>query len=205
MKITKNLGFILSVFLIGILLFISCSKDNPAADPTDPEVTMGTASATILFTDTGEKMQFEGTAVGATSPEAEEDAVVVYFTGKNTPAGFWLMLKPAKKGKLVMGQDGFTSGGWFHQDSTQINVMNSYLLGADNFPEGGSIKDAATFDITSISKDRIKGTFTATMVSNSTIYEDGELISGEIKTINVTNGKFDVPLFNTNTSNILAR
>ncbi len=196
---TTNISLVLGMFLIGALLFSSCSKDKNddlKPDPTDPELTMGTASATILFTDTEEKLQFDGTSWGALGSGAKGDTVLLLLNGKNTPAGFFLMLTPAKKGKLVMGKDGFASVGWFHKDSTQANIINSYLLGAENFPEDGSIKDAATFDITSISKDRIKGTFTATMVSNSTILQNGEPISGEIKTIKVTDGKFDVPLFN---------
>src|SRR5699024_2425167 len=147
---------------------------------------------TTLFR--SETMQCTGTSIGSIGVGEQEDTVALVFSGKNTPSGIFLYLTPAKEGKLVMGEDGFSSVGWFNQDTSQSNLMNMYLLGAENFPEGGDIKDAATFNITSISKDRIKGTFMATMVFNSTVIENGQVISGEIRTVEITNGKFDVPL-----------
>lgn len=191
MKITK-ISLILGMFLTGALLFASCSKEGHDPDPIGAK---GAFSATVLFNDTKENLKFDGAAWGTIGASDEGKAVVMYVNDKKSPAGFWLMLDQVKKGKMVKGQNDITIGGFFQRDSTQSSILKAYHLGSDNFPEGGSIKDAATFNITSISNDRIKGTFTATMVKNTTIYEDGELISGEIKTLNVTDGKFDIPLF----------
>src|SRR5690606_25223337 len=112
----------------------------------------------------------------------------------NKPMTFFLMITPAKKGKYTMGEGNFVSYGMFFQDSTQNNIMEIYFLGADNIDDNDTEMDgAATFDITSLSNEGITGAFESTMIQNSTIKEDGEIISGEIKRVKITNGKFNVP------------
>src|SRR5690606_15637650 len=134
------------VAFAGTLLFSSCSKDpsdNPEPDPTAGE---GTASATIEYLDTGEKVQFTGSSWGARS-SGSPDTVVMYFSGKDNPMTLFLMITPAQKGKHTMGQNDFESYGMFFQDSTQNSLMKIYFLGEDNIDDNDTEMDgSATFD-----------------------------------------------------------
>ena len=199
MNNSKRLSFLLSlVFLSGTLVFNACSKDpsdNPEPDPTAGE---GTASATIEYLDTGEKVQFTGSSWGAMG-SGSRDTVVMYFSGEDNPMTMFLMITPAKKGKHTMGENGFESYGMFFQDSTENSFMKIYFLGEDNIDDNDTEMDgSATFDITSLSNKGITGSFEATMIQNSTIVENGEVTSGEIKRVKITNGKFNVPFWFTN-------
>src|SRR5690606_21947000 len=115
----------------GTLLFSSCSKDpseNPEPDPTTGK---GTASATIEFLASGEKVQFTGSSWGARG-SGDRDTVVMYFSGQDNPMSLFLMITPAQKGKHTMGQNDFESYGMFFQDSTENSFMKIYFLGEDN-------------------------------------------------------------------------
>ncbi len=195
MKHTQKLLFGICIVVIGAFMLTACSKkDKEDPKPTDPVEKTGTVSATIWFEDTDETIQFKGYGAGSFASGSNGDTVAVGFSDNDSPMTFFFMLTPAKKGKHIMGKNGFFSIGMFQKDSTVTNLDKTYLLGWDNFDPEDEVEDAATFNITSVSKDRIKGTFTTTMISNSTVKENGEIISGEIKTVTVTNGAFDVPL-----------
>ncbi|HLR37239.1 MAG TPA: hypothetical protein VK084_04280 [Chitinophagaceae bacterium] len=204
----KNLRkLLLSTMLMVFTLFLlsACSKDDKATpeenntedttpDSNDNEnMGIGSSSATITYMDTEESVQFIGTAVGVIGT-GSPDSVIMTFSGKNSPMVFWLMITPADKGTHIMGQNNFECYGFFYKDSSINNLFEAYLVGEDNIDDNGTEMDgAASFKISSISNDQIKGTFELTMIQNSTVYENGELQSGEIKKIKVTNGKFDVP------------
>ena len=81
-------------------------------------------------------------------------------------------------------------------DTTQsTNYFNAFLVGEDNIDDNGLDQDGeAAFTISSYSNKRIKGTFELTMIQNTTIKENGVIVSGQINQLKVTNGKFDVPL-----------
>lgn len=194
MKKAKKSIFICSMLLLtGAMLSSACSKKEEN-DPT-PETSEGTVSATIEFLDTGEKIQFNGSAKGAHGG-GSQDTVVLTFSGKNHPAQMILMLTPVSTGTSRMRENGFTSFGFLHPDTTQsTNYLNAYLLGEDNIDDNEFEADGeASFTISSFSNKHIKGTFELTLIRNTTIKENGEVISGEIKMVKVTNGKFDVRL-----------
>ena len=194
MKNSKRLLFLLSLILLSsTLLFGSCGKDE--ADNPELGISNGTASATIEFLDTKEKVQFIGTAIGAIGT-GNQDTVLMTFAGKNKPMQFILMITPVSKGTHSMREDGFKTFGAFHPDTTKSsNYLNAYLIGEDNNDDNELEMDGeASFTVSSFSNKNIKGTFELTMIQNTTIKEDGEVISGEIKRMKVTNGKFDVPL-----------
>src|SRR3546814_18616120 len=90
----------------GTLLFSSCSKDpsdNPEPDPTAGE---GTASATIEYLDTGEKVQFTGSSWGARGT-GDRDTVLRYFSGGGNPITLFLMISAAQKGTNTIVQKEF--------------------------------------------------------------------------------------------------
>lgn len=198
MNNSKILRFLLSLFVLtGTLFFTACSEEGSENVEPDPITETGTASATVEFLDTGEKQQFTGAAIGAIG-SGSADTVLMYFSGKNNPMKFILMITPAKKGKHTMGEKDFETYGVFYPDSVATtNILRAYLVGEDNINDNDTEMDgAASFDISSLSNNQIKGSFELTMIKNTTIKEDGEIISGEIKQVKVTNGKFNVPLFN---------
>src|SRR5690606_14401747 len=120
-NLKKLLVLIGVIALTGTFLFSSCSKDSSDNPEPDPVAGTGTASATIEFMDTGEKVQFTGSSWGAMG-SGSQDTVVMYFSGKNKPMTFFLMITPAKKGKHTMGEGNFVSYGMFFQDSTQNSL-----------------------------------------------------------------------------------
>lgn len=194
MKNAKKRLFLLSlVVLTDTLLFNACSEDT--TDNPEPGMSEGTASATVEFLDTKGKVHFTGTAKGAIGT-GDKDTVLMTFAGTDKPMQFILMITPVSKGTHMMRKDGFKTFGVFHQDTTKSkNYLNAYLVGEDNIDENGlEMGGEASFTISSFSNKNIKGTFEFDMIKNTTIKKDGEAISGEIKTIKVTGGKFDVPL-----------
>lgn len=182
------------LILIGTVLFSACSKKE-GPDP-ELEIGEGTASATIEFLDTNETIQFSGTAKGALGT-GDQDTVLMTFSGKDQPLHFVLMITPVAEGISRMRESGFTTLGLFHPDTTQnTNYFDAYLVGEDNIDDNELEADGeASFTISSFSNKNIKGTFDLTMIRNTTVKVDGEVISGDIKKIKVTNGKFDVPLY----------
>lgn len=194
MKNSKKRLFLLNLIVFtGTLLVSACSKDT--TDNPETGISKGTASATIEFLDTNKKVKFTGTAKGAIGI-GSQDTVLMTFSGTDKPMQFILMITPVDKGTHIMREDGFEIVGLFHQDTTKSkNYLNAYLVGEDNVDDNGSDMDGeASFIISSFSNKHIKGTFDLTMIKNTTIEEDGEIISGEIKSVKVTNGKFDIPL-----------
>lgn len=194
MKNSKKIIFLFSMLVLsGTLLFSACSKKE-GNDPT-PEISAGTASAMIEFLDTGEKIQFNGTAKGAYGG-GSQDTVIMTFLGKDHPMHMVLMLTPVTTGTSRMRENGFTTYGFLHPDTTQsTNYFNAYLVGEDNIDDNEFEADGeASFTISSFTNKAIKGSFELTMIRNTTIKENGAVISGEIKKVKVTNGKFDVPL-----------
>lgn len=202
MKNSKSLLFLLSlIVLTGTILFSGCSKDK--GENPEPGVSKGIASATVEFLDTNEKVQFTGTTMGGIS-SGKRDTVMMTFAGQNNAMQFILVITPVSKGTHTMRKDGFETHGLLYQDSTKGNILNAYLVGEDNIDENELKMDGeASFTVSSFSNKNIKGTFELSMIRNTTIKEDGEIISGGIRKVKVTNGKFDVPLFNK--SNLLAR
>ncbi len=200
---------LLSTMLVVLTLFVfsACSKDDKAS-PEDENtedtnenpdgngnIGFGSAKATVTFLDTDEKVQFTGTGIGAMGT-GSQDTVVLVFTGKEKPMVFWLMITPADEGKHTMGEGGFVCSGMFYPDSSEINVNKIYLVGADNIDDNDTEMDGkASFNISSQTTNKIKGTFELTMIQNSTVYQNGELQSGEIKKVKITNGTFNCPLY----------
>lgn len=198
MNNSKILRFLLSLFVLtGTLFFTACSEEGSENVEPDPITETGTASATVEFLDTGEKIQFTGAASGAIG-SGSADTVIMNFAGLDNSMRFTLMITPVKKGKHTMGKNGFEAFGAFFPNTEQsTNYLNAYLTGEDNIDDNDTKMDgAASFDVTSFSSNQIQGSFELTMIQNTTIKEDGEIISGEIKQVKVTNGKFNVPLFN---------
>lgn len=181
------------IFLALTFLFQSCSKDS--GDNPEPELQDGKVSATLEFLDTKEKVEFSGTAKGVIGT-GKQDTVLMTFSGKDQPMQFMVMITPAAEGTHRLGTGGFEVFGVFHQDTTKsTNYLSAYLVGADNLDDNESKMDGeASFSISSYSRDHIKGTFELTMIQNTTIKQDGEVLSGEIKTMKVTSGKLDIPL-----------
>lgn len=197
MKNFKRFLFVLSLALTTTMLFSSCSKDSDdnSAPEEEQQTSSGTATATITYMDTDETVEFSGTALGAIGT-GSQDTVVMIFSGKDHPMAFWIMLTPADKGQYTMGEGGFECSGIFYQDSLKVNVKQLYLVGVDNMDDNGTEMDGkASFNITSQTTDNIKGTFELTMIQNSTVYQNGELQSGEIKKVKITNGTFNCPLY----------
>lgn len=197
MNNSKILRFLLSLIVFtGALFFTACSEEGAENVEPDPITGAGTASATIEFLDTGEKVQFTGSAMGAVG-SGSADTVIMHFAGQDQSMRFMLMVTPVSKGKHTMGKNGFETIGVFFPDTIQsTNYLNAYLVGEDNINDNETEMDgAASFDISSFSNNLIKGSFEMTMIRNTTIKENGEVISGDIKRVKVTNGKFNVPLY----------
>lgn len=197
MNNSKILRFLLSLLVFtGALSFTACSEEGAEGVEPDPITETGTASATIEFLDTGEKVQFTGAASGAIG-SGNADTVIMNFAGLDNSMRFIITITPVKKGKHTMGKNGFEAVGAFFPDTEQsTNYLKAYLLGEDNIDDNDTTMDgAASFDISSFSSNQIQGSFEFTMIQNTTIKQDGEIISGEIKRVKITEGKFNVPLY----------
>src|SRR5690606_32025608 len=134
MKNSKKRLFLLSLIVFtGTLLLSACSKDNTEnPEQENPELSEGTASATIEFLDTKEKVQFTGTTNGAIGT-GSQDTVMMTFVGTDKPIQFILMMTPIDKGTHTMREDGFKTFGIFLQDTTKSkNYLTAYLVGEDN-------------------------------------------------------------------------
>lgn len=194
MKNSKKILFLLSILILsGTVLLNACSKKEK--DDPSPDLGAGTASATIEFLDSGEKIQFNGIAQGVRGG-GNPDTVIMNFSGKDHPLRLTLMITPVAEGTSRMREKGFSTFGFLHPDTTQsTNYFNAFLVGEDNIDDNGLDQDGeAAFTISSFSNKRIKGTFELTMIQNTTIKENGVVVSGQINQLKVTNGKFDVPL-----------
>lgn len=110
--VKRTLLLLIAAILTGVLLLNACSKDAGGDGEPDPIIGMASASATVEFLDTGEKVEFSGTASGAFG-SGSADTVVLNFAGTNSPMRFFLMLTPVRKGKLVMGSNDFETHGAF--------------------------------------------------------------------------------------------
>ncbi len=190
MQNSKRLPLFFSLVLVAVFLSGSCGKDKDDNPKPDSELRRGVAAATIEFMDIKKTVRFTGSGFGAVLT-GSQDTVWMSFRGKDSPMAFWIVMTPVKKGKLFTQQDTFECYALFWEDSTITDYSKLYSLGENLEGENRSfVQGEAAFDITTFSNDYIQGAFTLTMVQF-----EGD--NGEMKTkkLKITNGKFDVPLF----------
>lgn len=190
MTFLNKLNFSFLVIFAGIFLSIGCGKDDVKPDG---DTAGNKASATILFLDDDKTASFSASGLGAMGG-LSDDGLALIFRDDNSPMAFFIIMGAPKVGHFSHEDGTLKGGGWFYEDTANIGMRQIYYFGEDNVDNDEIIDGMATIDISSLANNHIKGTFSMTMVLNSTIKEDGEIIEGEIKRAKVTNGKFDMDL-----------
>lgn len=181
------------IMIAGLFLMASCSKDDKAK-PERPK-SGSFARADINFITDNKKVSFSAVDAGALAAIDKEGTLVMILRDAKSPMAFFFALQNIKVGTFSHEAKTLVGGGIFYTDTSKSNIRQLYLIGEDNIDDNGEAIDGKmTITVSSITKDHIKGTFSTTMVLNSTIIENGTVLEGEIKKATVTNGTFDCSL-----------
>lgn len=195
MKRHNKFSSLLFALIAGAFIVTACNKDKNAT-PEAPQ-SGNYAQAAINFVTDNKKAPFSATGSGALAAIDKENVLVMILRDDNSPMGFLLSMQNAKIGTFSHEDGTLEGGGIFFADTAKSNIRELYFIGEDNIDGNDDLIDGKmTITISTISKTHITGTFSTTMVLNSTIYENGTLLEGEIKKAVVSSGKFNCGLVN---------
>lgn len=197
-KIMKHLKF-LSFFIISAVLLIACSgnNNNKTSSSSDKEATQSSTATSSVgnaswacvidgqpvsggLTDNGLQYDYQRNVAFIDEVDKGKELLFYLLDTKtpNSPGVYTLRFSvPAKTGISSFGHD---EDAWGIQISIDVSKDHTAIYNSDSF----------TINVTSLSATRVSGTFSGKFTLNGNINDTDK------KEIEVTDGKFDMPMKN---------